>query len=81
MALHTAGDLADCTTHSGSSCDCAPVEISAASFGSRRGFMQALGAIGATAALPACTSMGGGGGAAKLIDSHHHFYPPAYQKA
>lgn len=71
----------DCATHSRSACNYAPVEITAELFGSRRGFMQALGAIGASAALPACTSMGGGGGAQKIIDTHHHFYPPEYQKA
>ncbi|MCX7151112.1 MAG: amidohydrolase family protein [Proteobacteria bacterium] len=74
---------ADCITHAldPTACDCNSIaSFSNGQFGSRRGFMQALGAIGATAALPACTSMGGGG-SAKLIDTHHHFYPPEYQKA
>ena len=74
---------ADCITHAldQTACDCNSVATFAnGQFGSRRGFMQALGAIGATAALPACTSMGGGG-SARLIDTHHHFYPPEYQKA
>jgi predicted TIM-barrel fold metal-dependent hydrolase len=45
----------------------------------RRGFLRAAGALGATALLPGCASVGTGG--ARLIDTHHHFYPPAYQKA
>ncbi|MBI2318024.1 MAG: amidohydrolase, partial [Betaproteobacteria bacterium] len=44
-------------------------------------FLQALGVLGAAAALPACTSMGSSGAAPRLIDTHHHFYPPEYQKA
>ena len=53
-------------------------------YGSRRKFLQALGAIGAAGAassiLPGCASMGQTSGQG-LIDTHHHFYPPAYQKA
>ena len=71
----------DCATHTQGACNCATVEITAEQFGTRRGFMQAMGAITATAALPACTSMGSSAAAPKLIDTHHHFYPPAYQKA
>ncbi len=45
---------------------------------SRRGFLQALGALGAAALLPSCASSAGptGGG---LIDTHHHFFAPEYQ--
>jgi predicted TIM-barrel fold metal-dependent hydrolase len=44
--------------------------------------MQLVGAIGASAALPACSSLESSAAMpAKLIDTHHHFYPPAYQKA
>jgi len=51
-------------------------------FGSRRGFIQAISALGAASALPACSSLGGAAaGLPRLIDTHHHFYPPEYQKA
>jgi len=50
--------------------------------GTRRGFIQALSALGAASVLPGCSSMGGGATRAPmLIDTHHHFYPPEYQKA
>lgn len=45
----------------------------------RRGFLGALGALGASALLPGCASTPQGG--ARLIDTHHHFYAPAYQSA
>ena len=61
-----------------SACDCAAL---AGQPGTRRGFMQIVGALGAAAALPACTAMAPSISAPKLIDSHHHFYPPAYQQA
>ena len=70
----------DCTipTHNPTACDC---PSAAGPFGSRRSFMQLLSSIGATAALPACSSMDAATATPKLIDTHHHFYPPAYQKA
>jgi predicted TIM-barrel fold metal-dependent hydrolase len=72
---------ASCTrpAHANSDCDCTG---DLGRFGTRRGFLQVLGALGAAAALPSCGSMGGGAmGAPRLIDTHHHFYPPEYQKA
>jgi 6-methylsalicylate decarboxylase len=78
MALRTS---TSCTrpAHAGGACDCT---LDSGPFGTRRGFMQALAALGAASALPACSSMGGGSaGAPRLIDTHHHFYPPEYQKA
>src|SRR4051812_43193172 len=45
---------------------------------SRRAFMAAAGAWGATAALSGGVARAQ---ASKLIDTHHHFYPPDYQKA
>lgn len=63
--------------HAAASCDCTGL----GRYGTRRAFLQAMGALGAAAALPACTSMETAGGAPKLIDTHHHFYPPEYQKA
>jgi predicted TIM-barrel fold metal-dependent hydrolase len=46
---------------------------------SRRRFVQALGALGATGiAGCAAGNMQGGAG---VIDTHHHFYSPEYQKA
>lgn len=61
-------------TH-GAGCGCATLAIGPQA--SRRQFIQALAAVGASAALPAFAA------AAKpsLIDTHHHFYAPAYQKA
>jgi len=67
--------------HANTVCDC-PADLGL--FGTRRRFMQALGALGAVGtlgALPACTSMGASSAAPRLIDTHHHFYPPEYQKA
>ena len=67
--------------HANTVCDC-PADLGL--FGTRRRFMQALGALGAVGtlgALPACTSMGALSAAPRLIDTHHHFYPPEYQKA
>src|ERR1035437_10817136 len=46
---------------------------------SRRGFMTAVGAWGATAMLPGGIALGQT--MSNLIDTHHHFYPPDYQKA
>lgn len=51
-----------------------------ARYGSRRRFMQALGALGAASLLPSCSTMAQSS-APKLIDTHHHFYAPEYQKA
>lgn len=50
-------------------------------YGSRRGFLKALGAVGAVAAMPACTTLGGPvtGAPGRVVDTHFHFYPPAYQ--
>ena len=84
MVLNTARNPADCASHAidQSACDCGPLNTKAAGpFGTRRGFMQALGALGAVSALPACTSMGASMRAPMLIDTHHHFFPPEYQKA
>lgn len=50
-------------------------------FGSRRGFLQAAGALGTAVALPGCTGLGNSASGTGLVDVHHHFYPPAYQKA
>jgi 6-methylsalicylate decarboxylase len=47
---------------------------------SRRRFLTAAAALGATALLPAGKPVARAA-PAKLIDTHHHFYPPAYQKA
>ncbi len=47
-------------------------------FASRRSFMKAIGAFGAAAAIPACTTLDAGP-RQKLIDTHHHFYAPSYQ--
>ena len=50
----------------------------------RRGFLQSLGALaalGAGAALPACSTPNAAGAGPTWIDTHHHFYPPEYQKA
>ncbi|MGO8915104.1 MAG: amidohydrolase family protein [Stellaceae bacterium] len=41
---------------------------------SRRQFLAALAALGATAALPADARAAGAG----LVDVHHHFFPPDY---
>ena len=46
----------------------------------RRQLLQALGAFGAAAVLPACTTMGESAGR-RIIDTHHHFYAPEYQNA
>lgn len=60
-------------------CDCQSLT---SSLGSRRGFMQLIGSMGAVAALPACSILESSTGTpSKLVDTHHHFYPPAYQKA
>lgn len=48
--------------------------------GSRRRFLGAVAALGASAALAGCGSMRTAKSAA-LIDTHHHFYAPEYQKA
>ena len=45
---------------------------------SRRGFLSSLGALGAAAALPGCTTAGGGVAAKNRIDTHHHVFSPAY---
>ena len=50
----------------------------------RRGVLQSLGALaalGAGAALPACSTPNAAGAGPTWIDTHHHFYPPEYQKA
>ena len=52
-------------------CFCEPVP-------SRRGFLSSLGALGAAAALPGCTTAGGGVAAKNRIDTHHHVFSPAY---
>src|SRR5450755_4258108 len=72
-------------THVNAACN-DPIDLGP--LGTRRGFMQALGALGAMStlsALPGCTSMGASpnatAAAPRLIDTHHHFYPPEYQKA
>ncbi len=75
----------DCTAqgHAAAGCGCvtdATGTTGATGFGSRRGFMQALGAIGAAATLPSCSSTGTSA-PPRLVDTHHHFYPPEYQKA
>ena len=78
MAFST---VKSCTQPTHAACDSL---IDLGPFGTRRGFMQALGALGAMGmlgALPACTSMGASSGAPRLIDTHHHFYPPEYEKA
>jgi predicted TIM-barrel fold metal-dependent hydrolase len=54
-------------------CDC----------GTRRGFLTALGALGATALLPAGragaqSAAPAPAGSPRRIDVHHHFFPPAY---
>jgi predicted TIM-barrel fold metal-dependent hydrolase len=49
--------------------------------GSRRQFVGALAALGASVAVPACSALEKGKGTAHLIDTHHHFYPPAYDEA
>ena len=62
-------------------CNCDPANASL--WGTRRGFVQALGALGAmgaAASLPACTSATMVA-RPDLVDTHHHFYPPEYQKA
>ena len=46
---------------------------------SRRRFMAAVGAWGATAMLPGGIALGQT--TSNLIDTHHHFFPPDYQKA
>lgn len=59
-------------------CECAPPDY----FGSRRNFLQALGAAGALGAvgLSGCAAPAAGS-AARVVDTHHHFYAPDYQKA
>ena len=52
-------------------CFCEPVP-------SRRGFLSSLGALGAAAALPGCTTAGGGAVVKNRIDTHHHVFSPAY---
>lgn len=47
---------------------------------SRRGFLAAAAAFGASVALPAMPAVAQPT-STKLIDTHHHFYPPEYQKA
>jgi 6-methylsalicylate decarboxylase len=55
--------------HSRAFCDCPP----------RRGFLSGLGALGAAALLPGCSTPGAAAaGAAYRIDTHHHLYSPAY---
>jgi predicted TIM-barrel fold metal-dependent hydrolase len=72
MGRNIARDLvADKGVHRASHCSCCQFTLS------RRGFMAAAGAFGATAALP----RGALAQTANLIDTHHHFYPPEYQKA
>lgn len=46
----------------------------------RRGFLSALGALGAASMLPGCETLGAGaaGGKPHRIDIHHHVMPPAY---
>ena len=58
-------------------CACEPA---GGRYGSRRGFLQALGALGAASVLPSCSTVGQSTGTG-LIDTHHHFYAPEYQKA
>ncbi len=48
--------------------------------GSRRQLVASLAALGASAFLPACSSLARKP-AGSLIDTHHHFFAPAYQKA
>lgn len=51
------------------SCSCLP----------RRGFLSGLGALGAAAVLPACSTPGTGATAARdRIDTHHHLYSPGF---
>jgi predicted TIM-barrel fold metal-dependent hydrolase len=65
--------------HAAAACDCTAIDNG---FGTRRGFLTALGALGAASVLPACSSMGAASaGAPRIIDTHHHFFPPEYQKA
>jgi predicted TIM-barrel fold metal-dependent hydrolase len=82
MSLNATRDSRNCTTPAHAlaqaACNCGPL---ARQFGTRRGFMQALGALGAATVLPSCTGMDTMSGAPRLIDTHHHFYPPDYQKA
>lgn len=80
MATNTACDQ-KAHAAAGSDCSCGATAGGLGRYGTRRGFLQALGALGAAGALPACTSMGLSGAAPRLIDTHHHFYPPEYQKA
>jgi predicted TIM-barrel fold metal-dependent hydrolase len=62
-------------------CACAPA---GGAWGSRRSFVQMLGAAAGLGALGAgltgCTTAAGVA-APGIIDTHHHFYPPEYQKA
>ena len=51
--------------HAAASCDCTGL----GRYGTRRAFLQAMGALGAAAALPACTSMETAGGPPKLNGS------------
>lgn len=46
----------------------------------RRNFIQALGGLGAAAALPSCATLSPVSHGS-WIDTHHHFFAPEYQKA
>src|SRR5207302_7449365 len=46
----------------------------------RRQFIAAIGALGATALVPGCAAMREAR-ERRLVDTHHHFYAPEYQKA
>ncbi len=59
------------------SCGC----NAAAAAGGRRGFLQSFAALGAGAALPACSTPNAADAGTTWIDTHHHFYPPEIQKA
>ena len=82
MKSHIDHQCSDVTVNELSApCNCDPANASL--WGTRRGFVQALGALGAmgaAASLPACTSATMVA-RPDLVDTHHHFYPPEYQKA
>ena len=78
-----AANISDCAlpAHALDRAACNCQASTGSAFGTRRGFMQLIGSLGAAAALPACTSMDSSGKGTQIIDTHHHYYPPAYQKA
>ena len=65
----------ECTTVNCPACDPPAGAVT------RRGFLQAMGALGAASVLPSCGTMNAGAAPTNVIDTHHHFYAPAYQDA